>query len=190
MTQRIEEKLREIAQEPLAGKGLELLDVELKSGFLRVTLDSEALLDLDRIADASSLISRLIDDSVDFDDLGQFNLEVSSPGLERTLRTEAHFRRFVGSEVSLKMKSDFAGPRRFGGVLKSVDSGSIIVQVEGWVAYSTELEVKIDEIERARTVFVWGTSKSPKVKSSGGSKQASKTKIAAKKMVNSEGRDG
>ncbi|MDA8081049.1 MAG: ribosome maturation factor RimP [Actinomycetota bacterium] len=191
MTQGIEAKLREIAQDPLADRGLELLDVELKSGSLRVTLDSETPLDLDRIADASSLISRLIDDSVEFDDMSQFNLEVSSPGLERRLRTEAHFRRFLGSKVSIKMSPEFAGLRRFAGVVNKVEDGSVTVKVDdSSVTGSQDLEVKIDEIERARTVFEWGPSTASRSKSIHGSKPPGKTKMTANKMANSEGRDG
>ena len=184
MTQRVEERLREIAQIPLADQGLELLDIELKSGSLRVTLDSETPLDLDRIAQASALISRLIDDSVEFDDMGRFNLEVSSPGLERTLRTESHFKRFIDSRVNIKMKPDFVGPRRLTGVLKKVEDGSVTLQTsDSSVNPPIDLKVGIDEIERARTVFEWGSPKPPNSKASGGSKRTGKTKLTANKTA-------
>ena len=184
MTQRIEERLQEIAQIPLADQGLELLDIELKSGSLRVTLDSETPLDLDRIAQASALISRLIDDSVEFDDMGRFNLEVSSPGLERTLRTESHFKRFIDSRVNIKMKPDFVGPRRLTGMLKKVEDGSVTLQTsDSSVNLPIDLKVGIDEIERARTVFEWGSPKPPNSKASGGSKRTGKTKLTANKTA-------
>ncbi|TAN27962.1 MAG: ribosome maturation factor RimP [Actinomycetota bacterium] len=182
--QRIEDKLRALAEESLADQGLEILDIEFKGGALRITLDGEAPLDLDRISHASTLISHLIDDSVEFDDMGQFTLEVSSPGLERTLRTESHFKRFIGSNLSLKMKPEFDGPRRFTGALKSVDAGSIVVVSDDSSSMpSTEFELRIDEIERAHTVFEWGQSKSPKIKSGNGSKRVGKSKMTANKTA-------
>ena len=185
MAHGIESRLRELAQERLAEHGLEMLDVELKNGSLRVTLESETSLDLDRIADASVLISTLIDDSGEFDGMGKFNLEVSSPGVERVLRTEPHFKRFVGTKVSLKMKSDFTGPRRFSGVLFKVGDGRITVLAEAENASSaSELDVRIEDIERARTVFEWGAQKPPKAKSGSGSKRTGKTKL-----VNEAARD-
>ncbi len=185
MTQEVEKKLREMAEKPLMDQGLEILDVELKSGSLRVTLDSEAPLDLDRIAKASTLISRLIDDSAEFDQIGQFNLEVSSPGVERTLRTESHFKRFVGSKLSVKMKQDFSGPRRISGVLKNAEGGVVTIQnSDAQASPYSDIEVKIDDIERARTVFEWGAQKPPKAKSGSGSKRTGKTKL-----VNEAARD-
>ena len=184
MAQRIEDKLRKLAEASLADQGLEMLDIEFRGGSLRVTLDSETPLDLDRISQASTLISRLIDDSVEFDDMGQFTLEVSSPGLERTLRTESHFRRFIGAKLSLKMNSEFAGPRRFTGTLKSADARSIMVLADSSSALpGDELELKIDQIERAHTVFEWGSSQSPKIKSANGSKRAGTSKLTANKTA-------
>ncbi|NNN19207.1 MAG: ribosome maturation factor RimP [Acidimicrobiaceae bacterium] len=185
LAQKIEDRLREVAESELADQGLEILDIELKGGSLRVTLDSETSLDLDRVSKASHLISRLIDDSVEFDDMGQFTLEVSSPGLERLLRTEAHFRRFIGSKVIVKTKPEYSGPRRFGGVIKSVGEGSITLQLDDPSAgLGPEMEVRIIEIERAHTLFEWGSPKSAKAKSGSGSKQASnKTNLTANKIA-------
>lgn len=184
MAQRMEQMLRELAREPLGDRGLEILDVELKGGSLRVILDSETPLDLDRIAEASAAISRLIDDSTDFDDVGKFNLEVSSPGVERTLRTESHFRRFVGSKVSVKTKPDFAGPRRFTGVLEGVESSCIQVKLDDppRPEYSN-LEVMLDEIERARTVFEWGSQGSQKAKTGSGSRKRKNSRTAVGKLA-------
>lgn len=183
MGERVENMLRRIAQDQLAEKGLELLDVEFKSGALRVTLDSDSPLDLDRIAEASAVISRLIDASQEFDEIGQFNLEVSSPGIERTLRTEAHFKRHIGSKINVKTKADYEGPRRFAGVVESVNDGSIAVRVDDSYGLPvSELEVRLEEIERARTVFEWGSQNPPKGKAGGGSKKANRRKMTANKL--------
>jgi ribosome maturation factor RimP len=73
-------------------------------------------------------------------------LEVSSPGVERPLRTPEHFRRFVGKEVAVKAKPGTEGERRLAGVLEAADEEGVVVAGRR-LAYA--------EIERARTVFVW-----------------------------------
>lgn len=186
MTEAIENMVRRLTESSLGSQGLELLDVEVKDGLLRLTLDSESPLDLDRVAVASTLISRLIDDSVEFEELwrGPFNLEVSSPGLERTLRTKSHFERFKGSKVIIKTKPQVSGPRRISGVLLGVSEDVITIALEdATLGVPLEQTIRISDIERARTVFEWGSPKPPKKKAKGKQKQvknsnSTETKIA------------
>lgn len=184
MSTELERKVRDLIDSNLADDGLELLDVELKEGSFRLTLDSETPLDLDRVAQASILISRLIDDTSAFDELGPFNLEVSSPGVERTLRTEAHFRRFIGSKVSFKTKPNVTGPRRFTGLIKRMEGFSIVIELDdSSLGISPELELGIEDIERARTIFEWGSPKPPKAKLKGGPKRTIKSNSTANKIA-------
>ena len=73
-----------IAAPVLQSAGLELIDVELRSGNIVVTVDREGGIDLDTLAAASKAISAAIDRE-DVGPAGRYELEVSSPGLERRL---------------------------------------------------------------------------------------------------------
>ena len=82
--------------------GLDLYDVEQRGGTLRVTLDTPAGADagvtLDELALASRLVSRELDQADPIP--GRYTLEVTSPGVERALRTPAHFQRELGKVVA------------------------------------------------------------------------------------------
>jgi ribosome maturation factor RimP len=93
-------------------------------------------------------VSRALDDA---DPIGhRYTLEVTSPGLERSLRTPEQFARAVGEVVRVKTRSDVEGERRVEGVLSAADTDGITV---------AERTLGYHEIERARTVFEWGTEK-------------------------------
>ena len=144
----------------LADLSLELYDVDFAGGVLRVTIDtppgSPAGVDIDKI----SLVSRLLGRELDHDETvvpGRFTLEVSSPGLERTLRTPAHFAREVGKQVSMRLREQVEGRRRVAGVLVGCgDTGVRLREDEG-----PEIEVPFAAIEKARTVFVWESNPKP-----------------------------
>jgi ribosome maturation factor RimP len=141
----IDDAVRRLVEPLLASRGLELFDVELRSGVLRISVDKPSGLDLEAISEASEVIS----DALDRDDPvpGKYTLEVSSPGLERPLRTPAHFRRFVGTSVSVRTQPEVEGERRLQGTLEAADDDGITIAGRR-LTYS--------EIERARTVFEWG----------------------------------
>lgn len=146
----VAEKVRELVEPVAEAEGLELVDVEHGGGLLRVTLDRDGGIDLDAITAASERISDLLDlhDPVP----GRYTLEVTSPGLERPLRTPAQFRRFVGTVVDVKTRSHVEGERRIEAVLEDADDAGITVAGRR-LAY--------DDIERARTVFEWGPPDKP-----------------------------
>lgn len=139
--------------------GLELFDVEIAAGLVRVTVDRQGGVDLDGLAAASKAVSRAVDEH---DPLpGHFTLEVTSPGLERKLRTPAHFARAVGETVSVRLVPGEAEPRRFQGRLVAADAGGFEVeQPEG------PRRVAYDRVERARTVFEWGATPRERVRTS------------------------
>lgn len=117
------------------------------------------------IAKLTRAISRAIDEH---DPLpGQFTLEVTSPGLERNLRTPSHFQRAVGEKVSVKTVSGYDGPRRLTGVLTAADDEGISLLTEATAEAEAD-EVRIDhrDIDKARTLYEWAAQAKP------GSKQA------------------
>lgn len=144
----------------LADLSLELYDVDFAGGVLRVTIDtpagSPAGVDIDKI----SLVSRLLGRELDHDETvvpGRFTLEVSSPGLERNLRLPRHFEREVGKQVAVRLRNPIDGERRVNGVLVSSDETTFTVRTES----GHERTIAIDQVDRARTVFVWEAAPKP-----------------------------
>jgi len=140
---------------------LELYDLEFRGGTLRITVDTPSGdvkkgVDLETIALATRLISRELDheDPVP----GHYTLEVSSPGLERTLRTPAHFVRSIGATVAVRLRDiGEGGERRLHGTLEAADDDSITVRPDEGEART----VPYTHIDRAKTVFVWGPTPKP-----------------------------
>jgi ribosome maturation factor RimP len=83
-----------------------------------------------------------------------FHLEVGSPGIDRPLRTAAHFRHFAGSEAKIQLVAALhlpAGDRRnFRGILQGVEGGQVVIECDG-----TAFRLSIDEIDHARLVPDW-----------------------------------
>ncbi len=130
--------------------GLELYDLELAGGVLRVLVDREGGADIDALSEVARRLSRALDEHDPID--GRYTLEVSTPGLERPLRTAAHFRGALGSVVKVKTHPGAEGERRVEGTVTEVGDDHVTVTT----ADGEPRTLRLDEIERARTVFVWG----------------------------------
>jgi ribosome maturation factor RimP len=144
-------------QPVIAAAGLELVDVELRSGVLLVTVDRPGGVDLEALTDANRAVSTLLDETDPIP--GRYTLEVSSPGVERTLRTSAHFIKAVGETVTVKTRPQVPGDRRLRGVLAAADQDGLTLEVEGGTGDGVRLAYS--EIDKARTVFVWGPERGP-----------------------------
>lgn len=120
------EKLLELT---LNGMGYELVEVEQLSHnkLIRVFVDKEGGITIDDCVAISNHLSRLL--AVENIDYGR--LEVSSPGLDRPLRKESDFVRFVGEVIKLKLRVPILGQRNFVGVLREVNDGILKLEVEG-----------------------------------------------------------
>jgi len=132
----IVEKVRAIAAPLAAGEGLELVDVELAGAGGRTTLR----LYVDRAGGVSlddcSSISRAVSAALDVEDPieGAYDLEVSSPGLDRPLRTPEHFQKFAGEEVRIKAFgpiSELENRKTFHGTLRGFEDAKVLVEVDG-----------------------------------------------------------
>ena len=136
----------------LQARGLDLIDVELNGAQLTVFVDREGGIGLDELGDATRDVSAALDD---IDPIpGRYTLSVSSPGLERRLRTPAHYARALGEKVTVRVDAGTADVRRVTGTLASADeSGCILTGPE---VPDGEMRIPYDQVERARTVFEWG----------------------------------
>ena len=134
------------------GAGFELEEVAYRreSGrrVLRVTVDRAETPDLDALAELSERISRRLD-LEDFGE-GRYQLEVSTPGIERPLRTPGQFRRFVGTRVKVKTTAPIEGAQVHEGVLAAADDDGIVVAVGG-----AERRLGYGDVASARTVVDW-----------------------------------
>ena len=99
------------------------------NGFVRLYIDAEAGITVDDCERVSRAVSELLDaaDPVP----GQYALEVSSPGLDRPLRTPEHFAPYVGETVFVELAHPLDGRRRFMGPLAAAGTGTIEVEVDG-----------------------------------------------------------
>ena len=135
--------------EPLLGRlGFELVELEYAPGHaravVRLFIDREAggvaLEDCERVSrEVAALLD--VEDPIPC----AYTLEVSSPGFDRLLRTQAHFGRFVGSRVFVELKEPRAGRRRYTGKLLTVDDTGIALEVD-----RERVAVAFAEIGKAR----------------------------------------
>ncbi len=82
--------------------------------------------------------------------------KVSSPGIERTLRTPAHYQRYIGSTIAVKTAVLIAGTRRLEGVLLAADHAGITMKLEDGGVDEGPTELTYEQIQKARAVLVWG----------------------------------
>lgn len=144
----------------VSGLGYELVDVErAPRGLLRVTIDRVAGRPYPSGAgefitvDDCEAVTRQLQYALEVDGVPYERLEVSSPGLDRPLRTEAHFERFAGQAVSIMLKQPFQGRKAYKGVLGRGDpSGWVLVFDDG--KGEQELGFALDEVREARLVPV------------------------------------
>ncbi len=144
------DKLTELVASVVEPMGYELVGVEYltnQSGgnVLRTYIDAEGGIGVEDCARVSHQLSGVLD--VENPIRGQYNLEVSSPGLDRPLFYPEHFQKVTGKTVSIKLDSSIVGRRKYKGVLHGLENDSILVEVDGEV-YS----LLLDQISSARLV--------------------------------------
>ena len=154
--------------------GLSVYDVTLTGGdrpTLAVLLEraGEHGIDLDELEHATRTISAALDamDPVH----GRYLLEVSSPGIERPLRTAEQFAAAIGEIISWKTRDAEGHVERLRGALVAADANSITVATD-----AGDHTVALDAVDAARTVFEWG----PAPKPGKGSRPGRKKEVAAK----------
>ena len=126
-------ELATLLQPTIEQLGYELSDLEAnlggKGGVVRIFIDHPDGINLVDCEKVSLAVSAMLD--VEDPLPGQYNLEVSSPGLDRKLTKVEHFQRFAGEIVKVQMRFPIEGRKRFRGTLVSSDDENIVVDVDG-----------------------------------------------------------
>jgi ribosome maturation factor RimP len=158
------DRVRRLIEPVVSDLGLDLYDLEQRGGTIRVTVDtppgSESGVSLDTIAVATRLISR----ELDHDDPvpGKYTLEVTSPGVERALRTPEHFQREIGKRIALRLSDASLDERRFDGLLVAADDSTATIRIGIDADGSPDDRVfSLASIDRAKTIFEWGPQPKP-----------------------------
>jgi ribosome maturation factor RimP len=142
------DRLLELLAPEIESLGYELVELDVPAqggGTLRVYIDSEDGIALDDCERVSHRISGVLD--VEDPIPAHYVLEVSSPGLDRPLRTEEHFRRQQGRLVKLVLAAGRPGRRRYKGRILEVANGALEIEVD-----DERISVSLSDIESARLV--------------------------------------
>ena len=148
-------QINDLTESLLAGTKFSLYDVERNGGNLKVTVQADGGVTLDELAGINRQISKALDVSDPMPN--KYTLEVSSPGLERKLRTQAHFEGAKGEIVGVKLGPHVEGDRRFKGRLNTVSNESISLESES----GEVVEIPLNDISKATTVFLWKQDRKP-----------------------------
>ncbi|KGQ69967.1 ribosome maturation factor RimP [Chelonobacter oris] len=128
----LEQKIQELIQDSVDALDCELVGIECqRSGrylTVRVYIDKQGGVSVDDCADVSREVSAIMD----VEDLiaDKYNLEVSSPGLDRPLFTLAHYQRFIGQDVAIHLRVPVSDRRKWSGKLESVEGDVITLLVD------------------------------------------------------------
>ena len=143
--------LWEMVEPVVTGLDYDLVEIEYLSqdgiNILRIYIDQETGITADDCAKVSLQLSALFD--VEEPVRSRYNLEVSSPGIDRPLRKKSDFERFAGNRIKVKMTMPIGleNRRNFTGTLIGVEADKAKIEVDG-----EEYELPIAAIEKARIV--------------------------------------
>ena len=128
----IKGKVAEVATEICQDLGYELVDVEFKKGakhnLISIFIYKEDGIGLDDCESVSRIIDEILDKDEDLTD--PYYLEVSSPGLDRPIKTKDDYRRNLGNEVEVKLYAPIDGKKQFEGFLTSYDDENVLIKME------------------------------------------------------------
>ncbi len=143
------EQLGALVEPVVTGLGFELWGIEYHSQgrhtVLRVFIDAADGIHIDDCAAVSRQLSSVFD--VEDPITGEYNLEVSSPGMDRPLFKLEQYQAFIGHKVQVRLRVPFEGRRKFSGLLKGVEGDEVVVEVD-----NAEYLLPIDSIDKANIV--------------------------------------
>jgi len=142
-------KLNELLQPLVEDLGYEFVGLEYNSSakhsVLRIYIDHESGVGIEDCEIVSREVAALLD--VKDPIRSQYNLEVSSPGLERPLFTAAHYREFVGNMAQINLFAPLDGRRKFSGPILSADEHAVTIEQDG-----TEVTLEIENVVKAKLI--------------------------------------
>ena len=149
---KIEEKIEELIKDKIEKIGYDLYDVEYaKEGpnyYLRIIIDNEKGIDLNDCEKVTNEINDTLEKADYIKE--QYYLEVSSPGIERTLRKDKHLEKNKGNQIQIKLfKKDEKGNKSYIGELQNFDSETITIKAE------EEIKIERKDIAQIKTVYNW-----------------------------------
>ncbi|MDG1753062.1 MAG: ribosome maturation factor RimP [Thalassotalea sp.] len=146
---KFEHKLTEMLRPAVEEVGVELLGIEFvsagKHSILRLFIDHENGIDVDNCAEVSRQVGALLD--VEDPISTEYNLEVSSPGLDRPLFSLTHYQAVVGETVNIRLSLPLNGRRKFKGILNAVENDVLIVTVD-----NEEYELVFSNVDKGNLV--------------------------------------
>ena len=150
---KIEEKVENLIKEKIQNIGYELYDIEyVKEGkdyFLRIFIDKETGIDLNDCEKVNDAISDLLDEADYIKE--QYFLEISSPGIERVLRKDKHFKQNIGKDIEIKLfKKDENGNKEYIGILEDFDNETITINID-----EKTKSINRKDIAHIKTVYNW-----------------------------------
>ena len=142
--------LKQLLQPVVEALNCELWGIDLQAGgktkLLRIFIDrDEAGVGIDDCERVSRQASAILD--VEDVIAGEYILEVSSPGMDRPLYELDHYARYLGEEISLRLRFPYEGRRNFKGLLKAVEGDEVVV-----VVTDNEFLFPVEGIEKANLV--------------------------------------
>lgn len=139
------ERLRKLIEPVIVGMGYEPVAIEFDARIrvLRLYIDKPEGITVDDCSDVSYQVSGVLD--VDDPIPGNYRLEVTSPGMDRPLITQAHFVRFAGESVRLHTRTALNGRRHFKGVLRGLENEQVLLEVDG-----ESIALPFESVESAR----------------------------------------
>jgi ribosome maturation factor RimP len=142
--------VRELLEKPINDLGYDVWDVEfLKEGsewFLRITIDSENGIDINDCEKVHRAIDPLLDDADPIETA--YHLEVSSPGIEREIKTEAHIEACLGWDVEVRFYAPIDGKKSICGILAGGDKKSVTIDVNDEL-----IELEMSKVAQIKTVY-------------------------------------
>lgn len=129
----LERQLTEMLEAPVGASGYELVGLEfIRAGehsTLRIFIDHDNGINVDDCAEVSRQVSAVLD--VEDPISVAYNLEVSSPGLERPLFKTAHYEQFIGHEVNIVLKMAIGNRRKWKGEILSIEGETVTINADG-----------------------------------------------------------
>lgn len=144
-------KIEKIVVPSIEKRNLNLVDIEYvqEGGYLYVRIFIENLNGDISLEDCGSL-SNEVDDAIDSLIPHKFFLEVSSPGVERPLKKEEDYVRFIGKKIKLSLKHKLNDTKNFEGVLEMFEEHTVFLKIEN---NPNRLEIPFKEIKKANIIF-------------------------------------